>query len=194
MFKKYDQNQQFLLPLSLESFVPENHIARILNDVIDAVDITAIESTYSENGSFAYHPRLILKILLYGYMITIRSSREIQKMTFTDTAFMYLAAMQHPDFRTICRFRSIHLDSIKDIFDQVVTVCKELGMLGDGRVSIDGTKIKANASVRQSKGAKALECCVRRCFIQLYSFPHNPSSQFFLICATFLLILPIINL
>ena len=157
MFKKYDQQQQFLLPVRLESFVPENHIARIINDIIEAVDITAIESTYSENGSPAYHPRLMLKILLYGYMITIRSSREIQKMTHTDTAFMYLTAMQHPDFRTICRFRSTHLDSIKDIFTQVVTVCKEIGMLGAGKVSLDGTKVKANASVRQSKDAKALD-------------------------------------
>jgi len=125
MFKKYDQNQQFLLPLRLDSFVPEDHIARIINDIIEAVDITAIESTYSENGSPAYHPRLMLKILLYGYMITIRSSREIQKMTNTDTAFMYLTAMQHPDFRTICRFRSTYLDSIKDIFTQVVTICRD---------------------------------------------------------------------
>ena len=157
MFKKYDQNQQFLLPLRLESFIPEDHIARILNDVIESVGITAIESTYSENGSPAYHPRLMLKILLYGYMINIRSSRDIQKMASTDTAFMYLTAMQHPDFRTICRFRSTHLDSIKDIFTQVVTVCKELGLLGDGKVSLDGTKVKANASVKQSKDAKALD-------------------------------------
>jgi len=157
MFKKYDQAQQFLLPVRLDSFVPENHTARILNDIIETVDITAIESTYSENGCPAYHPRLMLKILLYGYMIDIRSSRDIQKMASTDTAFMYLTAMQHPDFRTICRFRSTHLDSIKDIFVQVVTICKEMGMLGAGKVSIDGTKIKANASVRQSKDAKALD-------------------------------------
>jgi len=157
MFKKYDQNQQFLLPLRLESFIPEDHIARILNDIIEAVDTTAIESTYSENGSPAYHPKLMLKILLYGYMINIRSSRDIQKMISTDTAFMYLTAMQHPDFRTICRFRSNHLDSIKDIFVQIVTVCKEMGMLGAGKVSIDGTKVKANASVRQSKDAKAFD-------------------------------------
>jgi len=157
MFKKYDQNQQFLLPLSLDSFVPEDQIARIINDIIDAVDITAIESTYSENGSPAYHPRLLLKILLYGYLIDIRSSRDIQKMTSTDTVFMYLAAMQQPNFRTICRFRSTHLDSFKEIFAQVVTLCKELGMLGDGKVSLDGTKVKANASVRQSKDEKALD-------------------------------------
>ncbi len=157
MFRKYDQNQQFLLPTNLDSFVPENHIARIINDVIESVDITAIESTYSKKGSPAYHPRLMLKALLYGYMIDIRSSRDIQKITSTDTVFMYLTAMQTPDFRTICRFRSTHLDSIKDIFTQVVTICKDMGMLGVGKVSIDGTKIKAHASVKQSKDGKALE-------------------------------------
>jgi transposase len=78
-------------------------------------------------------------------------------MTHTDTAVMYLAAMQHPDFRTICRFRSSHLDLIKDVFSQVVTVCKEMGMLGVGKISLDGTKIKANASVKQSKNADALD-------------------------------------
>jgi transposase len=157
MFKKYDQQQQFLLPISLEDFIAEDHISRILNDIIDAMDITTIESKYSEEGCPAYHPRLLIKILLYGYMINIRSSREIFKMTHTDTAFMYLAAMQHPDFRTICRFRSGHLDSIKDVFSQVVTVCKEMGMLGVGKISLDGSKVKANASVKQSKTADALE-------------------------------------
>ena len=157
MFKKYDQKQQFLLPINLENFIPEDHIGRILNDIIDAIDITTFESKYSKDGCPAYHPRLLIKILLYGYMINIRSSRDIHKMTHTDTAFMYLAAMQHPDFRTICRFRSTHLDSIKDVFSQVVTVCKEMGMLGAGKISLDGTKIKANASVKQSKDADALD-------------------------------------
>jgi transposase len=157
MFKKYDQKQQFLLPLSLEDFVAEDHIGRILNDIIDAIDLTNLEAKYSKDGCPAYHPRLLIKILLYGYMINIRSSREIHKMTHTDTAVMYLAAMQHPDFRTICRFRSSHLDSIKDVFSQVVTVCKEMGMLGVGKISLDGTKIKANASVKQSKDADALD-------------------------------------
>jgi transposase len=157
MFKKYDQNQQFLFPLSLESFIPEDHIARILNDIIEGIDITGIESTYSENGCPAYHPLLLMKILLYGYTIDIRSSRDIHNMTYTDAAFMYLAAMQHPDFRTICRFRSTHLDSIRDVFSQVVTICKKMGMLGAGKISLDGTKIKASASVKQSKDADALD-------------------------------------
>jgi transposase len=157
MFKKYDQKQQFLLPINLEDFIAEDHIGRILNDIIDAFDITTLEAKYSKDGCPAYHPRLLIKIILYGYMINIRSSREIHKMTHTDTAVMYLAAMQHPDFRTICRFRSSHLDSIKDVFSQVVTVCKEMGMLGVGKISLDGTKIKANASVKQSKDADALD-------------------------------------
>jgi transposase len=156
MFKRYDQKQQFLLPLDLEEFVSENHISRVLNDLIDVVDISAIESTYSENGCPAYHPRLLLKILLYGYLINIRSSRKIEEMTETDTAFMYLAAMQKPDFHTICRFRSTHLDSIREIFSQIVMLCKEMGLIGSS-ISIDGTKIKANASSKQSKNSDAIE-------------------------------------
>jgi len=156
MFKRYDQKQQFLLPLNLEEFVSEDHISRVLNDLIDVVDISAIESTYSENGCSAYHPRPFLKILFYGYLINIRSSRKIDDMTQTDTAFMYLAAMQKPDFHTICRFRSTHLDSIKEIFSQIVTFCKEMGLIGSS-ISIDGTKVKANASPRQSKSSDAIE-------------------------------------
>ena len=156
MFKRYDQKQQFLLPLNLEEFVSENHISRVLNDLIDVVDISAIESTYSENGCPAYHPRLLLKILLYGYLINIRSSRKIEEMTETDTAFMYLAAMQKPDFHTICRFRSTHLDSIKEIFSQIVMLCKGMGLIGSS-ISIDGTKVKANASPKQSKSSDAIE-------------------------------------
>src|SRR5674476_1275662 len=80
MFKRYDQKQQFLLPLNLEDFVSEDHISSVLNDLIDVVDISAIVSTYSENGCPAYHPILFLKILFYGYLINIRSSRKIDDM------------------------------------------------------------------------------------------------------------------
>ena len=156
MFKKYDQKQQFLLPLNLEEFVSEDHISRVINELFDVFDISAIESTYSEKGCPAYHPRLLLKILFYGYMISIRSSRKVDDMTQTDTAFMYLAAMQKPDFHTICRFRSNHLDAIKKIFSQVVTLCKEMDLIGSS-ISIDGTKVKANASSRQSKSSDAIE-------------------------------------
>ena len=121
MFKKYDQKQQFLLPISLEDFIAEDHIGRILNDIIDAIDITTLEAKYSKDGCPAYHPRLLIKILLYGYMINIRSSR-INKDPY-GYCFYVSCSEQHPDFRTICRFRSTHLDSL-DVFSQVVTVCK----------------------------------------------------------------------
>ena len=81
MFKRYDQKQQFLLPLNLEEFVSEGHISRVINVLFVVVDISAIESTYSEEGCPAYHPRLLLKILFYGYLINIRSSRKIEGMT-----------------------------------------------------------------------------------------------------------------
>jgi transposase len=156
MFRMYDQKQQLLLPLNLDELIPENHISRVLNDLIEVVDISVIESTYSDNGCPAYNPRLLLKILLYGYLINIRSSRKIDDMTQTDTAFMYLAAMQKPDFHTICRFRSTHLEAIKEIFSQVVTLCNKMGLIGSS-ISIDGTKVKANASPRQSKSSDAIE-------------------------------------
>ena len=103
MFKKYDQKQQFLLPFNLEEFVPENHIARVLNDIIDIVDINAIESTYSEESCPAYHPRLLLKILLYGYLINIRSSRKIEQMTQTFRSMFTI-----PAFDSIQRSRISH--------------------------------------------------------------------------------------
>jgi len=112
-------------------------------------DISAIESTYSENGFPAYHPRLFLKILFYEYLINIRSSRKLHQMTQHYTAFMYLAAMQKPDFHTICRFHSTHLDHIKEIFSQVITFCKEMDMIGSSK-SINGILVKANAFPRQS--------------------------------------------
>jgi len=163
MFKRYDQKQQFLLPFNLDEFVPEDHISRVLNDLIDVVDISPIESTYSEKGCPAYNPRLLLKILFYGYLINIRSSRKIEGMIQTDTAFMYLAAMQKPDFHTICRFRSTHLNAIKEIFSQIVTYCKEMSLIGSS-ISIDGTKVKAVASPKQSKSSDALEKEVDKIF------------------------------
>jgi transposase len=161
MFKKYDQDQQFLLPYSLKEFVPEGHIARVINDIVDVIDITKIEETYSEEGCPAYHPRCLLKILLYGYLINVRSSRKIDNMLKTDTAFMYLASMQKPDYHTICRFRATHLDSIKEIFSQIVGLCKDMDLIGSC-ISLDGTKVKANASPRKSKTPDAIEKAIEK--------------------------------
>ncbi len=149
-FRRYDQSQQLLLPLNLGDFVPCDHPARMINAVVDSLDITGIVGTYSVEGNPAYHPRMMLKVLLYAYTCGVYSSRDIEKMLWSDTAFMYLGGLQRPDYRTICRYRSEHLVDFKSVFEQVVRLCREMGLASLGTVSVDGTKIKANASRKKS--------------------------------------------
>jgi transposase len=156
LFKEYDQNQSYLLPPSLNEFVGPEHPARIISDVVDSIDISSITRKYNGGGSTAYHPRMMLKVIIYAYSKSIYSSRRIESELESDTAFMYLSGMQRPDFRTICLFRSEHADAISQTFIEVVRLCASLGMVGLGHISFDGTKLKANASVRETKDKKAL--------------------------------------
>ena len=157
LFKKYDQSQQFLLPLSLDEFIPMDHPARTIDGIVERLDISCIVSRHSEEGQPAYHPRMMLKVLLYAYGQGITSSREIEDLLKRDTVFMYLAAMQKPDYRTICLFRTRYLDCLLSLFVQVLRICDELDMVDLVNVSIDGTKIKANASRKKSKDLKQIE-------------------------------------
>ena len=157
IFKEYDQNQTYLLPPSLEEFVGQKHSARIISDVVDRIDISSITNSYNGGGSTAYHPAMMLKILIYAYSRGIYSSRRMESELESDTAFMYLSGMQRPDFRTICLFRSQHADAISQIFIEVVRLCASLGMVGLGHIAFDGTKLKANASVRQTREKESLE-------------------------------------
>ena len=156
IFKEYNQKQTFLLPPSVEDFVGPKHPARIISDIIDSIDISSIQSKYNGGGSTAYHPGMMLKILIYAYSQAVYSSRRIERAINTDTAFMYLAGMQKPDFRTICLFRAKHAEAIKQIFIEVVRLCASLGMVGLGHIAFDGTKLKANASVRQTREEESL--------------------------------------
>lgn len=156
IFKEYNQKQTFLLPPSVEEFVPPEHSARIISDVIDTIDLNSIVGEYTGGGSTAYHPAMMLKILIYAYSQGIYSSRRIEQGLMSDTAFMFLSGMQIPDFRTICIFRTKHAEGIKDIFIEVVRLCASLGMVGLGHISFDGTKLKANASVRQTRDKESL--------------------------------------
>ena len=156
IFKDYDQNQRFLLPPSLKEFVRAEHPARIINDVVDSIDISSISGKYNGGGSTAYHPGMMLKILIYAYSQGVYSSRRMERALKSDTAFMYLAGMQSPDFRTICLFRTNHAEDIKEIFVEVVRLCASLGMVGLGHIAFDGTKLKANASVRQTRDKESL--------------------------------------
>ena len=156
-FKEYRQNQIMLMPPNLDDKIAEDHFARYINEVVDELDISDIEEGYSDLGCHAYHPRMLLKVILYGYSIGVRSSRRIQKEIREDVVFMWLAGMAEPDFRTISDFRKDRLRDIKKLFNQVLKICAELGMVRCGKISIDGTKIEANSSRYRITYRKKLE-------------------------------------
>jgi transposase len=156
-FLPYDQHQEWLLPKSVQDYVRENHIARAVSDILDHIDITCIIASYDHKGAPAYHPRMMLKVLVYALLIGIRSSRKIEALLEDSLVFMYLSGRQTPDFRTICRFRRNHMKDIESIFQQVVRLCKGLDMVGLKDVFSDGSKIKANASVKNSKKKEKIE-------------------------------------
>lgn len=156
-FKTYRNNQLFLLPNSLHDFVPEGHLAKVVDEVVEELDTKEIEDKYDELGQKSYHPKILLKLLFYGYAIGVRSGRKIARACETDTAFMYLAQMYRPDFRTINDFRKNNLDIIKKLFVDIVRMCKELGMIKIGTISIDSVKIRANASAKKTKDKEGYE-------------------------------------
>jgi transposase len=148
-FRTYNQDQLFLLPPSLKDWLKENHIARFISDIIDSLDLSAIINTYKhkdERGYPAYHPAMMLKILIYGYSRGIYSSRKISAACEDDVAFRVLSSNQHPDHDSITRFRRKHLKEFKNLFLQVLELAEEAGLVKLGHVSLDGSKIKANAS------------------------------------------------
>ena len=142
-------NQTLLFPPSLHDWLPEGHLARFLLDVVSALDLSAIYTSYQEKdgrGQAAYAPEMMVRLLLYGYARGVYSSRKIQTRTFEDVAFRYLSGDQHPDHATIAEFRKRHLEALSGLFTQALLLCSEAGLVKLGHVSIDGTKIKANAS------------------------------------------------
>jgi len=142
-------NQTLLFPPSLHDWLPEGHLARFLVDVVSALDLRAIYSSYEEKdgrGQSAYAPEMMLRVLLYGYATGVYSSRKIEARTYEDVAFRYLSADQHPDHDTFAEFRKRHLEALAELFTQALLLCEKAGLVKLGHVSIDGSKIKANAS------------------------------------------------
>ena len=152
-FRVCGLDQQFLLPPSLQDWLPETHLARFIGDVTDELNLSAIYAEYERKdgrGLSAYHPLLLTRLLLYGYCLGITSSRRIERATHDDVGFRYLAANQHPDHDTIATFRQQHLDALAGLFIQALRLCQRAGLVKLGNVAIDGTKIMANASTRRS--------------------------------------------
>jgi transposase len=147
-YRPYVPEQDLLLPPSLRDWLPENHLAFFVSDVIDQLDLSAITNEYEdeERGYPPYHPVMLTKVLLYGYCVGVFSSRKIQRRLVEDVAFRVLAAGNEPDFRTIADFRKTHLPALKGFFEQVLRLARELGAPRVGRVALDSSKVKANAS------------------------------------------------
>jgi transposase len=147
-FRRYVPEQDLLLPPSLREWLPEDHLAFFVSDLIDQLDLAAITSVYEEEdrGYPPYHPVMLTKVLVYAYCVGVFSSRRIQRRLLEDVAFRVLAAGNEPDFRTIADFRKRHLAALRGFFEQVLRLARELGTPRVGRVALDSSKIKANAS------------------------------------------------
>lgn len=145
-FISADRNQQYMFPPTIDDWLPENHMARFVVDIVGQLDLKALTELYSSSGSKAYHPEILLSLLFYGYATGVYSSRKIEKATYDSVAFRFISANTHPDHDTIAAFRKRFLKELKPLFTQILLLCHEMGILKLGKVSLDGTKIKANAS------------------------------------------------
>jgi transposase len=145
-FSTIDRQTGFLLPPSVDEWLPERQLARFVVDVIDGVDVSAMSGAYRGSGSASDHPRLLVALLVYGYATGVFSSRKLERATYDSVAFRFVAANQHPDHDTIAAFRRRFLQEIEALFVKVLLLARELGLLKLGTVGLDGTKIHANAS------------------------------------------------
>ena len=147
-YRPYYPNEELLLPPSLRDWLPENHLAYFVSDVVDNLDLSAMDAVYGDEkrGQPPYDPLMMTKVLVYGYCVGVFSSRRIERRLEEDIAFRVLAAGNQPNFRTISDFRKIHLKTLAGLFEQVLHIALEAGAMKVGRVALDGTKVKANAS------------------------------------------------
>jgi transposase len=145
-FKPYNQHQAQLLPPTLAECLPHDHFAFLVNEAVDGLDLAELERTYGASGAPAYDPRLMVKVLFYGYSQGIASSRKIEMALYENNAFRYLAGNRQPDHGTISLFRKSRLEGLKSLFAQLVLLCGRLDLADLSDISIDGTKIRADAS------------------------------------------------
>ena len=147
LFKDYDQGQLFLLPPSIEDMIDKNHPVRVVNQVLDSIDIDVLINKYKGGGTTSYHPRMMLKVMVYAYISNVYSSRMIEAALKENLHFMWLAGMNRPDHNSINRFRSERLkDVLKEVFTKVVLMLSESGHLSLKDVYTDGTKIESSAN------------------------------------------------
>jgi transposase len=148
-FRDWNPDQPFLLPPSLQEWLPEDHPVYMMLDILEELDVSAIDRKYQEKdprGTRPYAPKMMVGLLLYGYSVGIRSSRKLERATYEDIPFRVLTAGNHPDHSRISEFRRKHLDELEDLFLQVFQICQRMGLVELGNVALDGTKVQASAS------------------------------------------------
>jgi transposase len=145
-FRPINRNTDFLLPPSVDEWLPQRHLARFVVEVIDGLDLSELEKSYRGCGSASYHPAMLLGLLVYGYATRVFSSRALERATYDSVAFRFIAGNEHPDHDTIAAFRKRFLVHIEPLFLEVLKVARTMGMLKLGTVALDGTKVHANAS------------------------------------------------
>ena len=145
-FRPSDRLTSFLLPPSVDEWLPERHLARFIVEVIENLDLTTMSKSYRGTGSASYHPAPLLGLLVYGYATGVFSSRKLERATYDFVAFRFIAANDHPDHDTIATFRRRFLKEIEALFVKVLLLAREMGVLKMGTLALDGTKIHANAS------------------------------------------------
>ena len=147
VFKTYQQHQMSLLPPSLDELISEKHPVRIVNSIVDQIELSALEKSYAGGGASSYHPRMLLKVMIYSYLNNVYSSRVMERQLQENIHYMWLSGMSKPDHNTINRFRSERLSkSLQIIFTQVVALMVEQGLVDLKQVYTDGTKLEANAN------------------------------------------------
>jgi transposase len=145
-FRPINRDMDFLMPPSVDEWLPQRHLARFVVEVIEGLDLRSMSGSYRGSGDAPYPPQLLLGLIIYGYATGVFSSRKLERATYDSVAFRFVAANQHPDHDTIATFRRRFLPQIEALFVQVLGVAREMGVLKLGTVALDGTKIHANAS------------------------------------------------
>jgi len=145
-FIEWDRKTPFLLPPSIEDWLPEGHLARFVVEIVDQLDLSSLTESYTGRGSQPHNPAMLVALLFYGYAVGIFSSRKLERSTYDSVAFRYIAVNSHPDHDTIAHFRKRFLKELTGLFVQILWVARQMGVLKLGNVSLDGSKVKANAS------------------------------------------------
>jgi len=158
-FREYNPDQLFLLPPDMKEWLPEGDLAYFIMDVVRGLDLGAIYADYdgSSGGQPPYDPEMMVSLLLYGYCVGLPSSRKLERATYDSVSFRVLSANQHPDHDTIASFRQRHLKALSELFVQVLRLCQRAGLVKLGHVSLDGTKVRANASKHKSMSYGRME-------------------------------------